>query len=343
MIVLAGSAGFEDALAAEVGGRAVGPGIVCAETDVSPRLDPAFARQVLPAATLVRAPSVARLAAGALDAVWAELAAARGPWRLDAWAAEDGPLGSRADLVARAFVSLLDEKRRRRARERAGAGDAGCVVQLLLAEPEQLYCSVAAPLGLVWGGTWPAPFPAGIAPVAEDRTAPSTAYRKLVEALAWLGRAPARGERCVDLGAAPGGWTHVALATGAHVAAVDRAALDPRLARHPRLSHAKGDAFTWTPDAPVDWLLCDVIAEPERSAALLERWISGGLCRHFVVHLKFKGAGRYALATEALGAVRSSGRFAIARCKHLRFDKHELTLLGSMEPRGGRLPVKAGP
>ena len=342
MIVLVGSAGFEDALAEEVGGHMGGSGIACVEANISPALDPAFARQVLPAATLVGAPSVARLAAGALDAGWEGLVAERGPWRLDAWAAEEGPLGSRASLVARAFTELLGERRRRRARERVDSGAAGCVVQLLLCEPERLYCSVSSPLALTWGGTWPAPFSAGVAPVAEDRTAPSTAYRKLEEAFAWLGRAPEPGERCVDLGAAPGGWTHVALARGAHVAAVDRAALDPRLAGHPRLVHERGDAFAWTPEAPVDWLLCDVIAEPERSATLLERWVASGLCRHFVMHLKFKGAGRYALAAQALARVRTSGRFAVARCKHLRFDKHELTLLGSAEPPSGRLPGNAG-
>ncbi len=342
MIVLVGSAGFEGALADEVGGRVVAPGIVSAEANVSPDLDPAFARQVLPAAALIEAPSVARLAAGALDALWDRFASKRGRWRLDVWAVQQGPLGSRAALVARAFSTLLEARRRRRAREREEAGAADQVVQLLLVDPARLYCSAAAPLPLAWGGTWPGPFPAGVAPVTEDRSAPSSAYRKLLEAFAWLGQAPRPGQRCIDLGASPGGWTHVALAAGAQVFAVDRADLDPRLSGHPRLSHRRGDAFGFAPEAPVDWLLCDVIAEPERSVALLERWIDLGLCRRFIVHLKFKGTGRYALSDQAIARARASGRFSIARRKHLVADKHELTLFGAAAP-SGRFAENAGP
>jgi 23S rRNA (cytidine2498-2'-O)-methyltransferase len=36
----------------------------------------------------------------------------------------------------------------------------------------------------------------------------------------------------------------------------------------------------------VDWLLCDVIAAPERSAVLLLEWLRRGWCRQFVVTLK---------------------------------------------------------
>jgi 23S rRNA (cytidine2498-2'-O)-methyltransferase len=39
----------------------------------------------------------------------------------------------------------------------------------------------------------------------------------------------------------------------------------------------------------VDWLLCDVIAEPEHSAGLLLEWLRRAECRRFVVTLKLKG------------------------------------------------------
>jgi 23S rRNA (cytidine2498-2'-O)-methyltransferase len=59
-----------------------------------------------------------------------------------------------------------------------------------------------------------------------------------------------------------------------------------------------GDAFRFQPPRPVDWLLCDVIAAPERTAALLLDWLRRGWCRHFVVTVKLKDTpGADVLAT----------------------------------------------
>jgi 23S rRNA (cytidine2498-2'-O)-methyltransferase len=70
---------------------------------------------------------------------------------------------------------------------------------------------------------------------------------------------------------------------------VDRSPLRPDLMRHPGLRFVKGDAFTFKPDAPVDWLLCDVIATPARSVALLRDWLREKRMCRFVVTIKFKG------------------------------------------------------
>ena len=48
--------------------------------------------------------------------------------------------------------------------------------------------------------------------------------------------------RALDLGAAPGGWTHALLNMGYQVTAIDPAALDSRLAVHPRLTHIQSVA-----------------------------------------------------------------------------------------------------
>jgi 23S rRNA (cytidine2498-2'-O)-methyltransferase len=64
---------------------------------------------------------------------------------------------------------------------------------------------------------------------------------------------------------------------------------------HPRLVFRKGDAFTFEPERPVDWLLCDVIAAPQRTIDLLLRWVRQRRTRQFVVTLKFKGTADYPL------------------------------------------------
>ena len=137
------------------------------------------------------------------------------------------------------------------------------------------------------------PFPKGEIPIASDKAAPSRAFAKLVEAELRLGRRIAAGETCVDLGASPGSWSYVALNRGARVIAVDRAPLRADLMRHPSLVFRKGDAFSFKPDTPVDWLLCDVIAAPERSIGLLMDWLRERRARRFVVTIKFKGREDY--------------------------------------------------
>jgi 23S rRNA (cytidine2498-2'-O)-methyltransferase len=64
---------------------------------------------------------------------------------------------------------------------------------------------------------------------------------------------------------------------------------------HSRLEFHRGDAFRFELDRRVDWLLCDVIAAPERSIELLLRWLRKRLAARFVVTIKFKGTGDYAM------------------------------------------------
>ncbi|HZA14000.1 MAG TPA: SAM-dependent methyltransferase, partial [Myxococcaceae bacterium] len=100
--------------------------------------------------------------------------------------------------------------------------------------------------------------PGGRQRMRRSAEAPSRAAMKLDEALAELGYAPGRGESCVDLGAAPGGWTQRVVDRGSRVVAVDPANLRPGLESHPRVTHLKQSAFTFEPEEPVDWLLCDM-------------------------------------------------------------------------------------
>ena len=158
------------------------------------------------------------------------------------------------------------------------------LVQLLLLGPEHGVLSVAlAPLPFEQRHIL-SPFPMGEIAAAQDRKAPSRAFAKLVEAEMRLGRQIERGECCVDLGAAPGSWTYVAAERGARVIAVDRAPLRADLAA--RVDCEQADAFTYAPPQTVDWLLCDVIAAPERSCDLLYRWLTQKWCRNFIVTLK---------------------------------------------------------
>jgi 23S rRNA (cytidine2498-2'-O)-methyltransferase len=177
----------------------------------------------------------------------------------------------------------------------------------------------------------PTPLPSGFvvphlpASIPQDKTAPSSAYRKVEEAYAQLGEAPKKGERVVDLGAAPGGWSWTALKRGAQVTAVDKADLLPPVAG--AVTHLRKDAFAWEPEAPVDWLLCDAIAAPDKSIALLDRWLEKKWCRRFVVNVKFKGTADYVKIDEVRATFARHGVLR-ARVKQLEADKNEVTSFG---------------
>lgn len=164
------------------------------------------------------------------------------------------------------------------------------------------------------------PFAMGECRFEEDRTGPpSRAYLKLWEALTRLGVHPGPGDRCLDLGASPGGWTWVLARLGASVRAVDKAPLDPRIAAMPGVEQFIESAFALAPE-PVDWLVCDVVAYPTRMLDLVERWIAAGAAKHIVCTVKFQGATDHATANKF--ATLPQGRLI-----HLFHNKHELTFL----------------
>ena len=161
-------------------------------------------------------------------------------------------------------------------------------------------------------------FPNGECRFEEDRTGPpSRAYLKLWEACTRLGAWPLPGERCIDLGAAPGGWSWALARLGAQVLAVDRAGLDPGVAAMPGVTVRQESAFGLAPE-PADWLFSDVIAYPDRVLGLVQRWIAAGAVRRIVCTLKFQGATDHDAAA-AFAAI------PCGRVMRLFHNKHELT------------------
>jgi 23S rRNA (cytidine2498-2'-O)-methyltransferase len=183
--------------------------------------------------------------------------------------------------------------------------------------------TLLAPDRLLAAARCSAPFPNGEVAFVEDREGPpNRAYLKLWEALVRLGRWPQPGERCLDLGASPGGWTHVLAKLGAEVVAIDKAALDPKVAAMPGVEWRGESAFALDPASvgPVDWLFSDIVCYPARLLALVERWRASGLVKNFVCTLKFQGETDHD-SSAAFVAIPG------ARLLHLHHNKHELTFM----------------
>jgi 23S rRNA (cytidine2498-2'-O)-methyltransferase len=183
--------------------------------------------------------------------------------------------------------------------------------------------TLLAPDRLLAAAACSAPFPNGEVAFVEDREGPpNRAYLKLWEALVRLGRWPRPGERCLDLGASPGGWTYVLANLGARVVAIDKAPLDPKVAAMPGVDWRGESAFALDPASVgrIDWLFSDVVCYPARLLRLVERWRASGLVRNFVCTVKFQGETDHDTA-DAFAAIPG------ARVLHLHHNKHELTFL----------------
>ena len=180
--------------------------------------------------------------------------------------------------------------------------------------------TLLAPDRLLFSPVKTSPFVNGEVAFVEDRAGPpSRAYLKLWEALTRLGRYPAPGETCLDLGAAPGGWTWALARLGARVTAVDKAPLATEVATMPGVTVRAESAFALDParEAPVEWLFSDVICYPARLLALVRRWIAAGTARHLVCTVKFQGMTDHDVVAE-FAAIPGAVLF------HGAHNKHEL-------------------
>ncbi|MCU1716890.1 23S rRNA (cytidine(2498)-2'-O)-methyltransferase RlmM [Pseudomonas sp. 5P_3.1_Bac2] len=180
-----------------------------------------------------------------------------------------------------------------------------------------------------------AQWPMGIPRLKFPREAPSRSTLKLEEA--WHTFIPRAqwDERLsdemtgVDLGAAPGGWTYQLVKRGMLVTAIDNGPMAQSLMDTGLVQHLMVDGFTFKPKQPVDWMVCDIVEKPARSAALLATWIGEGLCREAVVNLKLPMKQRYAEVQRLL--TRLEEDFAARKikvsiaCKQLYHDREEVT------------------
>ena len=297
----------------------------------------AFAEQVLPDCEPVSAPSIARWAGAACERIVLRLDTADVPWRLHVFArpTADKPAGQRrADLVRERIVADLRPLKRKLVGRLTEGDDSAwrdgeALVQVCLATPEEGWISIIDAATRHRWRRCVSRYAAGRIDPAVDKAAPSRAFAKLVEVERRIGRRIAAGETCVDLGSSPGSWAYTALERGATVTAVDRSPLRADLMRHSRLSFVRGDAFAFEPPEPVDWLLSDVIAFPDRVREMLSAWLMPRRCRYFCVTVKFRGREQDAELEDVKEILRSSDyEFCIRR---LTANKNEATAFGYLK------------
>ncbi len=339
--ILVGAPALEDAILTEVmrrgGGRGtpVAPGVISTSSGRQ-FSDLVFSRQCLPQAVTIDATSASDLAdqivfgLGENETAWLA-----GDLRLDVDVSDGPRAGSRprddnplAEGLAH-LQDILEKKRVGRARKQnveAASTVAAERMDFLLVGAWRGFLSEATPIGDALE-SWPVPMAAGRGLVVTDKSAPSSAHRKLDEALVWVGTRPSASSTVLDLGAAPGGWTHVALRHGAQVIAVDRGDMDAGLMASGRVTHLRKDAFVHAPLADADWLVCDIIAEPARTLSLLADALKSDRLGAFVVTVKLRLPIDFTIVDEARALLAAHPAYSTC-VKNLFHNKVEVTLMG---------------
>lgn len=313
-------------------------GLVGAQgTETLPYLSLAFARQVLPSARHLSASTIKEWVAALASAI-EETVNASSPrssllWHLQVSEIEtaiEGTVHNRGRLIEKELVEYLKKKRRGIMRLRCNqTEEASILFQFLLISPSSgFFSSAQIEASTEFRQRTCSYRPAGYVTIPDDKRAPSRAFKKLEEAAETFGLTFIKGQQCVDLGGAPGGWTYSLVQRGCRVTAVDRALLDTRLLQNPLIESVKGNAFTWCPEKEVDWLVCDVITTPDKTIELLSRWLEKRWCRKFCVTMKFKGAPDF----KAIDELRTllAGRTSWYGLKQLLTNKNELTIAGEI-------------
>jgi 23S rRNA (cytidine2498-2'-O)-methyltransferase len=298
----------------------------------------ALCSQCLPQAEAIEAESISAWGQAAGERIVAGFENYPRPWRLHVFGVYrvDGPVGRRRGQLIREHIeSLLRKRQRRLLRTQTAAegpwapGEA--LVQVGLTSATNGYFSLCEePLRLELRRLI-SPFAGGVAEIPADRRAPSRAFAKLVEAELRFGQRISAGQTCIDLGSSPGSWAYVALNRGARVVAIDRSPLRSDLMANPALTFLRGDAFGYKPPEMVDWLLCDVIAFPQRIIELLQTWVAVRWCRRFCVTIKFRGTVEYSLLEPLKAWLAAAGTEFILR--RLTNNKNEVTAIGELTDR----------
>jgi 23S rRNA (cytidine2498-2'-O)-methyltransferase len=177
------------------------------------------------------------------------------------------------------------------------------------------------------------PWPAGDFPVDTPAQAPSRAYAKLEQAIAWAALPVTAGQVAVEIGSAPGGAAYALLHRGVTVFGVDPGAMDqgvldyvgPGGARLNHLRETLGSVRWEVLPRAIDWLLCDVHLAPPVAlhglARLVPAWKRS--LQGAIVTLKMNDDTMRAEVQSSLARLCAMG-FSAAEAAHLPANGQEL-------------------
>lgn len=320
-------AGFEPHLFEELGWKkleaeAVAPGLVSSKAPKEREAPPWFARAGFRVERVVEGEGAigTEVVEAAREVITQRLGAEPSLVLLHVWASDTDQGNALSDEVREVTDALRAAFGESVVDSFEAARDRGArILQVALIAPE------IAAIGLQHPSDALSPAPGGRHRMWRDSST-SRAAMKLEEALESLPTAPGRGEVCVDLGAAPGGWTERLLARGARVIAVDPANLAPELMKHPKLRHMKDSAFAYEPEEPADWLFCDMAWRPLEVAQLLAKWGRKGWASQLVANIKLPMNDKNPILHRVRFILEQHGGWKQLKIRQLYHDRDEVTV-----------------
>jgi 23S rRNA (cytidine2498-2'-O)-methyltransferase len=253
-----------------------------------------------------------------------------GQWTLHAFAIDDDPSLARARSLGKKLLANIQNKQKELFKRYISNEDFASTARQTSDVLIQIYCpaqdSLWFSISTIADGI--STSEGGFKRMKSLRGAPSRSASKLEEALSFMGSHPKKGETAVDLGAAPGGWSFVLARHGANVKAIDHAelAIDQKKLLG-TIEHIKANGLKFTPDEPVDWLVCDMVMGAKETLNVLKKWQENDTMKNFVVNVKLPKSNPWPLVSQAVKCIESFG-WAHVRARQLIHDRSEITLIG---------------
>ncbi|GMU60561.1 MAG: hypothetical protein AMXMBFR34_23240 [Myxococcaceae bacterium] len=304
-------AGFEGPLYEELAWlkrapKLLGPALV--ESDAPGEALPTFARAGFPVSALAAAPAEAAAALPSL------------PLHLQAWVPDTDVANARSGEALAWSETIKALRPSREIDTPWKAFEAGALLAQVC-----LWSAGQAAVGVIPARDALSLAAGGRARMKRTGEAPSRAAMKLDEALEWYGVSPGKGDVCVDLGSAPGGWTRRLVERGAKVLSVDPAHLAADLRAHPKVKHVQQSAFDFAPDGPVDWLFCDMAWRSLEVAQLLGKWARRRWAAQLVANIKLPMKDKLPVLFRVRHTLEGAG-WAHVRIRQLYHDRDEVTV-----------------
>ncbi len=170
-------------------------------------------------------------------------------------------------------------------------------------------------------------WPGGVPPIPVPERLISRAYLKIVEALEWSELPTAPGDRCVEIGSAPGGSCLALLERGLEVVGVDPAEMDAAVLAHPRFTHVRARAKDVKRSVFRDcrWLVMDANVPPSYTLDTLDGVLSYGGARPegLVLTLKLTDPALAETLPALADRLREYG-YRRVRMRQLAFNRREV-------------------
>ena len=175
-------------------------------------------------------------------------------------------------------------------------------------------------------------WPGGVPLLSAPPNMISRAYLKIEEALRWSELPIRSGDRCVEIGSAPGGSCAALLERGCVVTGIDAAEMDPAVLANPRFTHLRARARD-VPRATFSgarWLMSDTNVAPKHTLDTVESIVNARDVRleGLVLTLKLTDPSLTTQLPAFHKRIRGWG-YQHVRARQLAFNRHEVCVVAT--------------